>query len=454
MIGEWRILLRQAEDALRCGRLEEALSLVKRPELAERREVVTLRDRTVRAVLARGHEHIQNDRSEAAWRDVAMVEASDVTGADLESLRAELTKRVVAEMDVYLQSGDPRAVVQLGERFGRRRIESAEVRRRTEVAELWTRARQEVRAGDFSSALENLQVALRLMPELGELDQDRRECVEHQARVATHTRELQDAVQAREWAGAIRAADAILAISPDAAEARRARRAAWQELGIAVTQAAPAVESVDSKGDTDRPRAGACFVLWIDGIGGYWLCCGDQVVIGQAEPGNRVDLPVLGDISRRHAVVHRDGEGYVLRSEREVAVNGRPGRELPLRDGDAIRLGRSVALRFRQPNPASLTARLEFTSFHRLPISVQSILLMDQNCVIADTTQAHIRGPGLMLPILLCRQGDSLWCQVAGDVEIDGQVRTCRAPLQAGSKVRVGEFSFSLESVNAAICDA
>jgi len=38
-------------------------------------------------------------------------------------------------------------------------------------------------------------------------------------------------------------------------------------------------------------------ILWIDGVGSYAMCDSDEVSIGQAFPGNDVDLAIRGDLS-------------------------------------------------------------------------------------------------------------------------------------------------------------
>ncbi len=90
------------------------------------------------------------------------------------------------------------------------------------------------------------------------------------------------------------------------------------------------------------------FMLWIDGVGGYWVCLADELIVGQ--PGSRggADIPILADISARHARIRRDGEGYLIDAFREVRVGGRlvDATEL-LGDGSRIEIGPSVKLQMR-----------------------------------------------------------------------------------------------------------
>ena len=66
------------------------------------------------------------------------------------------------------------------------------------------------------------------------------------------------------------------------------------------------------------------FMLWIDSVGGYWVCLADELIIGQ--PG-RADIPILADISSRHARIRRDSEGYLIDALRDVRVARPGGRE-------------------------------------------------------------------------------------------------------------------------------
>ena len=112
-----------------------------------------------------------------------------------------------------------------------------------------------------------------------------------------------------------------------------------------------------------------------------------------------------------------------------------------------IRLGTSVELEFRQPSPASATARLAVVSRHRLPLAVDGVILMAETCIVGPSPQAHIPAPDLAEPVILYRQGTSLWCRAAGTFEVDGRPCASRAPLTLQSSVLGEGFSFSMEPV-------
>ena len=105
------------------------------------------------------------------------------------------------------------------------------------------------------------------------------------------------------------------------------------------------------------PMARACptlpnrFFLWVNAVGGYWVCLGDAVTIGRPAPQSEIDIPILGDLAKRHAVVRRDGEGYLIEALREVRVEGKPVSGVAeLRHGNVVQLGQGVKLAFRRPH--------------------------------------------------------------------------------------------------------
>src|SRR6185312_4669243 len=106
------------------------------------------------------------------------------------------------------------------------------------------------------------------------------------------------------------------------------------------------------------------------------------VVLGRAGHDSQADVPLMGDLSRNHATLTRDGDTYILRAQQPTFVNNQPIETAALHDGDVIRLGSTVELEFRQPSPVSSTARLEVVSRHRLPLAVDAVILMADTCIV------------------------------------------------------------------------
>ena len=195
-----------------------------------------------------------------------------------------------------------------------------------------------------------------------------------------------------------------------------------------------------------QANASMRFLLWVDAVGGYLVSTADEVVIGQPAPGEEADVPIRGDLSRRHAIIHRDGEGYLLERVREVKLNGKLlERTTSLHDGDLLTLGESVQLRFRKPHPLSQTARLEFLSYHRTQPATDGVLLMAESCILGPGAASHVVCPGWPHDVVLFRQGVSLACRSPKPFKIDGVEHQGRGAMGERSQVAGQDFSFSVE---------
>lgn len=190
------------------------------------------------------------------------------------------------------------------------------------------------------------------------------------------------------------------------------------------------------------------FVLWVDGVGGYLVCTRDEVLIGQPLPEAEVDVPILGDLSRRHAKIRRDGEAYLIEPRRQVRLDGRAiDRPAGLADGVLIELG-NVRLRFRRPHPLSATARLDFISNHRTQPSADGLLLMAESCVLGPGAQNHIACGNWSRDLILYRQADDLYCRRDGRFQIDGRTVAENGKLSLKSCVSGEDFSLSIERLS------
>lgn len=196
-------------------------------------------------------------------------------------------------------------------------------------------------------------------------------------------------------------------------------------------------------GESDR------FFLWVDAVGGYWVCLSDEVTLGQHVGAGEADIPLLGDLSKRHAKIRRDGEGYLIEAIREVWVDGRSvSRIASLSDGNVIQLGHTVQLVFRRPHALSATVRLDFASSHRTQPSVDAILLMADSCVLGPQRHSHIVCRGWRDEVVLYRHDERLYCRAAAGMEIDGVRQTGgRGAITRNSRIAGDSFSLSLEEM-------
>ena len=67
------------------------------------------------------------------------------------------------------------------------------------------------------------------------------------------------------------------------------------------------------------------FLMWVDAVGGYLVCLNNQLTIGQARPDSKVDIPLLADISSKHAQLKRQGEegDYIIEPLAQVLVQNK-----------------------------------------------------------------------------------------------------------------------------------
>jgi hypothetical protein len=190
------------------------------------------------------------------------------------------------------------------------------------------------------------------------------------------------------------------------------------------------------------------FWLWVDGVGGFLVCEADSIVIGQPVPDDSVDVPILADLSRRHATIRRQSDAYLLVAAREARIQGQAVDQAAVIGRDAIiELGTSVRLRFRQPHPLSLSARLDLTSHHRTQPSTSGILLAHDTLILGPALNSHVVCPGWKHELVLFRAGDGPWyCRAAGvELEVDGQSVKGRGLLGERSRIVGPDFSISLE---------
>jgi hypothetical protein len=190
------------------------------------------------------------------------------------------------------------------------------------------------------------------------------------------------------------------------------------------------------------------FMLWIDSVGGYWVCLGNEITIGQPDRRGTPDVPLLGDLSRCHARLRRDGEGFVIEAMRDVAVDGRLVRDFGwLRDGNQIQLGESVRLLFRRPHALSGTVRLDFASRHRTQPSADAVLWMADSCILGPKRNCHVVCRNWTREVVLYRDGEELYCRTGGTFEVDGVARQDRGRITTNSRIEGDGFSFNLEAV-------
>jgi tetratricopeptide (TPR) repeat protein len=443
MFGFAWLALRQAQDAIKDGRLEEALRLLSDPSAQTQRGSGALLVQLARAFVERGERQLRRDDAEAAWRDLLQAEQLQTAERSTDRLREALARLGLAEVRGMLQAGETGRADEAVARLRLRGVRSAELAVLDEVVRGWQAARELAGRGEFPRAVETVERVRRLLPgPAAALDRFAAELDEKQRSFGPLLARLHEALDLGRWREVIERAEQVLAAAPNHAEARRARGRAWQ-----VVEPVPTAVGVSPEARTVEPvLASPRFLLWIDGVGGYLICLGNRLTFGQAaQPG--VDLPLVADVSRIHATLTRDAEGYLLETVRPVQVNNHSVTRALLRSNDRITLGATCQLCFRQPVPVSASAVLEIVSGHRLVRSVEGVLLMAETLIIGPGAQAHVTIPDLKDAVILFRHKDGIGLRSTRPLTVNGQRVTDRCVLGAQAQVAGEEISFALEPV-------
>ncbi len=206
----------------------------------------------------------------------------------------------------------------------------------------------------------------------------------------------------------------------------------------------PWIESTVKNTSTAKSR----LLLWVDAVGGFYVCQGNEIRVGQAVPDSEIELPLLADLSRHHATIRRDEEGYMIEPIRDVRINGQAVVQASwLNDGALVEMGPALKMRFRRPHPLSAMARLDFVSNHRTQPSASAVLLLSDTCVMGPGPRNHVICRHWPHDVVLYRQHGGLYCRGETAFEIDGKRYEHQGPLTLHSHVSGEQFSFSLEEI-------
>jgi hypothetical protein len=445
MLGTGWLTIRQAQEALKIGRLEEAQRLLGQSAALGHKRSWDLLQKLAVGFVRRGQRHLQQQDLEGAWNDLLLAEqvglGDDSAGVHL---RQDLTRLGLEEVRTLLAGGDPGCAMSAAELLRGRAARHTDLQALEAAARDWLSARELADRGEFSSALqivERLRQQLPDVPPLEWLQQDlnrRREVYSPALGV------LHEAVAACNWRKVVELADCVLAVAPQQVDARKARAQAWKAIEpptIAGPQSPPKMNVTTPK----APQKCERFLLWIDGVGGYLVCLANRVTLGQATPDAVVDIALYADISRHHATVTRDSGSYIAEASRPMQVNAQQTEQAVLQPGDRVTLGSSCQLQFTQPVPVSASARLDLVSGHRLALAVDAVLLMADTIVLGPAGPVHVSLPDLSLNVVLYRTKEGLAVRYPGSFQLDGQRVEERGQLGANSRIVIDDCCFTVE---------
>ncbi len=449
MLGFAWLAIRQAQEALRTGRLEEAYRLLCQPAAQGHKRSGQLLKQVARAFVSRAERHLQQNDKAAAWNDLVAAEQVGVTDQAIARFRQQLTQLGLKEVHELVETGEPGRAAEAIAQLRHRSVGLSELRALEEAARSWMLAREQADRGEFALALQAVGRVVRALPEQPPaLRQFLTELEYRQRTFATAQVQLHAALDRKDWHEVMQLAEQALSLAPQHIEARKARALAWRVIEPET------VAQASRRSELPRPEtpdAEQRFLLWIDGVGGYLVCLGSRVTLGQATQDAYVDVPLFADVSRIHAALNRDSDGYVLEAVRPLRVNGQASERALLQSGDRVTLGSSCQIQFLQPVPVSTSARLDLVSGHRLALPVDGVLLMADTLILGPGAQAHVQVPDLKEPVVLYRQKEGLGVRFGGNLCIDGQRCNERGTLGSASTVSGDDFAFAIEPVGTGI---
>jgi hypothetical protein len=466
------LALRQAQEAMADSRPEDAHRLIAPHAAAGYRRAIRLARDVVRAYVARATAALDRADPAAAWADLTAAETLNRDGKEVTALRQALVRLALVRARAALEAGNPLDAAAAAGRLRDHGAQTPDLDALEAVAQDWVTAAEQADRGEFLRAVAELDRLRPRLPQPDGLDRYRAEVTARHARFREAVGRLYDAAEGRRWRAALEAADEVLAAAPEHREAKAVRSRAWlavtnpdgrggpAEGGPAETVTGPyptPAESAPGSGSgfpytppfpVAAPALPKRFLLWVDGVGGYLVCLGSRVSFGQATGDGPVDVPLFADVSRLHAEVARDGEGYVVESGKGVAVNGKGATRCGLAAGDRVTLGGTCQFLFHRPVAVSSTARLELTSGHRLPVAVDGVLLMANELILGPGPAAHVPVPGLTEHVLVYRSKDGLGVRVpGGPYRVDDRVCHDRAALPLPAVVTADAVTFAVEPV-------
>jgi hypothetical protein len=446
MLGGGWLTLRQVRAALQNGRLEEAQQLLGQSAVRGHRKSWALLSELTHGYVERGGRHLQQQNVAGAWDDLVRAESLAPTDPGARELRDELTRIGLDQIRLHLAGGEPQRALECLARLGERATAHPDHRPLEDAVRDWLLTMELADRGEFVLAVQMFARVQRIVSGQPGAEKFRSALEERQRKFNVALPPLHEAVDQRRWRDVLPLAEAVLAVAPQHSEARTAKSRAWTsqapETAAGVRSEEPDAGLRETPATSGPPKR---FLLWVDGIGGFLICLGPRVTFGQATADGSVDVPLLADVSRLHATVARDGEGYVVESVRPLQVNGQTVTKATLTPGDRVTLGAACQFRFSLPVPVSASARLELVSGHRLPVSVDGILLMAETLVLGSGPQAHVPLPEGAKDVILYRHKDGLGVRFSGPFRVNGRPVANREALPPQATVTGPDFSFAVE---------
>jgi len=202
------------------------------------------------------------------------------------------------------------------------------------------------------------------------------------------------------------------------------------------------------------------FVLWVDGAEGALVLLGEEITLGGFRPDpNRADVCLMANLARKHLTITRAQGRYELQTHQSITLKDHPfptdpGERITLDQQSEWKMDQDVEIRFRLPTVLSQTAVLDFPGSARPitgqpPVTVDQVILMDQNCLIGPGNGQHIRLTNSEDGVILYRSKQQLFCKAKTPFSKNEEPLKTSVSLQPGDTITGRDFRFRLENLEA-----
>src|SRR5947209_4332366 len=127
MLGFAWLAIRQAQEALKNGRLEDAHRILCQPAAQGHKKSFELLQQVVKGFVERGERQLGRNDAEAAWHDLLQAEQLDRDNRDADRLRQSLVRLGLAEVRAHLQAGEPARAAEAVARMRERSVRQPEL---------------------------------------------------------------------------------------------------------------------------------------------------------------------------------------------------------------------------------------------------------------------------------------------------------------------------------------
>jgi hypothetical protein len=447
---------------MRSGRLHRAAELAEQARLRDNFAGRLLSRTLTKKLVDNAFWNWEQCNHLAAWADFGM--ADRVVPTDLcdwvSGEKSRLVEYTIQACDQMLGSGQAALASELVDELTAQKIRDWRADRIQAAANLICASHELARQGHWTGAIQKLDLAKQQRSDLHYLPARRQTLNELGRQHSRLTQMLRQAICGKRLEAARYLAEQLLAISPGdqvaLAANRNLARDSGAEMGTAKILAdsskesriSPATNQCECLAEVSHATTTQNFVMWIDGVGGFLVCTGPSLWAGCYVDQPRVDIPIQGDLRRKHLRFDLHHDQFVLAPIGPVALDGKPiERPTVLQSGQQIELSGQIRWSYRQPHPLSSSARLDYVSAHRTVPWSDAILLMADTLIIGPHRHNHVHCPGWKNDLIVFRRQGQLFVRSESNLIVDGRRVGRVSPIQPESSIAGEDFSIKLEPV-------